>query len=50
MYLDDVDAHYSRALAAGAEIERRLETRPYGERRYEALDPAGHRWHFTQRL
>jgi uncharacterized glyoxalase superfamily protein PhnB len=50
VYVDDVDAHYARATAEGAVVERPLETVPYGERRYEAFDPGGHRWHFTQRL
>ena len=48
--VDDVDTHYARATAGGAVIERPLETVPYGERRYEAFDIEGHRWHFTQRL
>ena len=50
VYVADVDAHYAAAIAAGAVIERVLETMPYGERRYEAFDIEGHRWHFTQRL
>lgn len=50
VYLDDVDVHYQRAVDAGAVVERELETLPYGERRYEAFDIEGHRWHFTQRL
>ena len=50
VYVDDVDTHYVRATAGGAVIERPLETVPYGERRYEAFDIEGHRWHFTQRL
>ena len=50
VYVDDVDAHHAAAVAAGAVIERELETVPYGERRYEAFDLEGHRWHFTQRI
>jgi PhnB protein len=50
VYVADVDAHHAQAIAAGAVIERPLETVPYGERRYEVFDPDGHRWHFTQRL
>lgn len=49
-YVTDIDAHYQRATEADAVIERPLEDTPWGERRYEAVDPGGHRWHFTQRL
>jgi hypothetical protein len=27
-----------------------LEDMFWGDRRYEALDPEGHRWHFAERL
>ena len=50
VYLDDVRTHYERAVAEGAQIERELADVEYGERRYEAFDLEGHRWHFTQRL
>ena len=43
----DVDAHYARAKAAGAEIVSELENKPYG-RTYAAKDPEGHQWHFAQ--
>ena len=51
VYVDDVDAHYQRAAAAGARIATGL--RDYfwsdgGHRTYEALDPEGHRWRFHQ--
>lgn len=45
-YVDDVDAHYERAKAAGAEIEAEPEDRDYGDRRYHAVDPEGHFWMF----
>jgi uncharacterized glyoxalase superfamily protein PhnB len=44
----DIDAHYRRAVAAGADITMPLEDAFYGERRYEASDPEGHRWHFAE--
>ena len=50
VYVDDVDAHYARATREGAVLQRPLETTEYGERRYEAFDPEGHWWHFTQRV
>jgi uncharacterized glyoxalase superfamily protein PhnB len=48
-YVRDVDAHYGRAVAAGAEIDRDLDDTPWGDRRYEPIDPEGHRWHFAQK-
>jgi len=54
-YLDDVDAHYARAVAAGAKIVREPRTSDYGDdywsdRSYGALDPEGHLWWFMQRM
>ena len=46
IYLADVDAHYERAQAAGAEIVKPPEDLPYG-RSYTARDPDGHPWFFT---
>jgi uncharacterized glyoxalase superfamily protein PhnB len=47
VYVDDVDAHYARAKAAGAEIRQELADMPYGDRRYDAYDPEGHLWMFS---
>lgn len=44
--LPEVDAHYARAVAAGATIERELADTEYGSREYTARDPEGHRWSF----
>jgi uncharacterized glyoxalase superfamily protein PhnB len=44
--LDEVDAHYARAKAAGAEIMQELEDTDYGSRGYMARDPEGHVWFF----
>ncbi|MFT3922163.1 MAG: VOC family protein [Myxococcales bacterium] len=45
-YVDDVDAHYARALQGGATITSEpLEE--HGMRRYRASDPEGHRWVFA---
>jgi uncharacterized glyoxalase superfamily protein PhnB len=47
--LDDVDAHYERARAAGATILSELEDNPgVGQRQYRAEDLEGHRWMFAQ--
>ena len=49
VYVDDVDAHYERAKAAGAVIEREPEDQPYGDRRYDVLDLEGQLWSFATR-
>jgi uncharacterized glyoxalase superfamily protein PhnB len=46
--VDDVDAAYERAKAAGAEITQEPADQPYGERRFSARDPEGHSWHISQ--
>jgi RNA polymerase sigma factor (sigma-70 family) len=46
--VDDVDAHYARAVAEGAEVTMPLADAWYGGRRYEATDLEGHRWHFDE--
>jgi uncharacterized glyoxalase superfamily protein PhnB len=48
--VDDVDAHHRRAAAEGARIVHEPEDMLWGDRRYEAYDLEGHRWHFAQRL
>ncbi|MCA8975268.1 MAG: VOC family protein [Planctomycetes bacterium] len=50
VYVDDVGAHCERARAAGAEIIEEPADQPYGDRRYGACDPEGHRWYFASRL
>jgi uncharacterized glyoxalase superfamily protein PhnB len=47
VYVDDVDAHFGRAKAAGATILSPLEDDPVGKR-YRAEDLEGHRWMFMQ--
>ena len=44
--IDDPDAHYAQAKAAGAEIIRELEDQDYGSRDYSARDPEGNLWSF----
>ena len=46
--VNDVDAHYARAKAAGAHVVSEPTTYPYGERQYSVRDIGGHRWTFTQ--
>jgi uncharacterized glyoxalase superfamily protein PhnB len=50
VYVHDVDAHYAHAVAEGAVITMPVQDAFYGERRYEATDPEGHRWHFGERF
>jgi PhnB protein len=50
VYVHDIDAHYAHAVAEGADITMELDDAFYGERRYEATDPEGHRWHFGERF
>ena len=46
--VENVDDHYQRVSAAGAQVVGTPETHAYGERQYAAIDLAGHRWTFTQ--
>jgi uncharacterized glyoxalase superfamily protein PhnB len=46
----DVDAHYERAKAAGAEILEEPTDQVYGDRRYTARDLEGHHWYFAQQI
>ena len=50
VHVDDVDAHYARAVAAGAKTDREPANMPYGVRSYAATDPEGHQWYFAQPL
>jgi uncharacterized glyoxalase superfamily protein PhnB len=44
--VDDADAHYARAAAAGAEIVLDIVDEDYGGRGYSCRDPEGHLWNF----
>jgi uncharacterized glyoxalase superfamily protein PhnB len=48
VYVDDVDAHYTRAKAHGAHILSEPED-GFPGRRYRAEDLEGHRWMFLER-
>jgi uncharacterized glyoxalase superfamily protein PhnB len=54
-YIDEVDVHYARAVAEGANVVRELRTDDYGDdywsdRTYGALDLEGHLWWFIERM
>ena len=44
--VEDADAHYARAVAAGAKIVREIEDASYGCRGYSCRDLEGHLWSF----
>jgi uncharacterized glyoxalase superfamily protein PhnB len=46
LYVEDIDTHFARAKAAGAEIVIPLKATDYGSREYSARDLEGHLWHF----
>ena len=49
-YVDDIDAHFARAQAAGTKIISPPADQFWGDRRYEAEDPEGHLWSFHEHL
>lgn len=46
--VEDADAHSKCARDHGARITQEPVSYPYGERQYNAVDPAGHSWTFSQ--
>ena len=44
VYVEDVDAVYGRAVAAGATADRPVENQFYGDRAGQFTDPFGHKW------
>jgi PhnB protein len=46
--VDDADAAWQRALAAGAEVFHELEDAFWGDRHGQFIDPFGHRWALAQ--
>jgi uncharacterized glyoxalase superfamily protein PhnB len=48
VYVDDVDAHFQQARAAGAVIVSDPEDGFWGGRIYRAKDLEGHQWEFSQ--
>jgi uncharacterized glyoxalase superfamily protein PhnB len=45
LIVQDADAHYAKATAAGAQILMDIKDQDYGGRGYSCLDPEGHVWH-----
>jgi uncharacterized glyoxalase superfamily protein PhnB len=50
VFVEDVDAHYERARAAGAVIVEEPADQPFGDRIYLAKDLEGHEWYFAQHV
>ena len=44
LYVNDCDAIFNRAVAAGAKVERPLTDQFYGDRSGTVVDPYGHKW------
>jgi uncharacterized glyoxalase superfamily protein PhnB len=48
IFIEDVEAHFARAKAAGAKILEEPHETVYGEFQYAAEDPDGHHWLFSR--
>jgi uncharacterized glyoxalase superfamily protein PhnB len=48
--VEDADRHHDQAAREGARILRPPTDFPYGERQYNAEDPWGHHWTFSQSI
>jgi PhnB protein len=49
-YVEDVDAVFDKALAAGAKSLRAVENQFYGDRSGQFEDPFGHRWNVASHV
>ena len=49
-YVEDVDAVFEKALAAGAKALRPVENQFYGDRSGQFEDPFGHRWNIASHV
>lgn len=47
IYVEDVDAIFGRAIAAGAKEVTPVEDKFYGDRSGSLTDPFGHQWHIS---
>ena len=50
VFVEDVDAVYQRALAAGSTSQRAPEDQFYGDRNAQIRDPFGHSWFLATRI
>lgn len=49
VFVEDVDAHHARTVAAGATVLYPPTDQTYGQREYTATDPEGRIWSFATR-
>ncbi len=47
LYVEDVDAVFSQAVAAGAKVQRPVKDQFYGDRIGGVTDPFGHAWYIA---
>jgi PhnB protein len=47
LYVEDVDATFPRAVAAGAKVTREVADQFYGDRGGQVEDPFGHKWYVS---
>lgn len=50
VYVEDVDAVFRKALAAGAKEERPVEDKFFGDRSGQFEDPFGHKWNVSTHI
>ncbi|MBS0207375.1 MAG: VOC family protein [Planctomycetes bacterium] len=50
LYVEDVDAAYNQAIAAGAKVERPVQDMFYGDRSGCLVDPFGHKWSLSTHI
>lgn len=50
VYVEDVDAVFSKAIAAGATEQIAVQDQFYGDRSGTFLDPFGHKWHVASHV
>jgi PhnB protein len=50
VYLENVDAVFNRAVAAGAKVDMPLENQFWGDRYGKITDPFGHNWGLSQHV
>ncbi len=47
LYVEDVDAVFNQAVAAGAQVQRPVQDQFYGDRTGGVTDPFGHAWYIS---
>lgn len=50
IYVENVDAVFERAVAAGAKVKEPIQDKFYGDRAGTVIDPFGHQWHIATHI